>query len=42
VPAARIGVTGGDAVTVPGLLELPVERLRTTYEGTLPALMGEA
>jgi phosphoribosylformylglycinamidine synthase len=42
VPAARIGVTGGDAVTVPGLLELPVERLRTAYEGTLPALMGEA
>jgi phosphoribosylformylglycinamidine synthase subunit PurL len=42
VPAARIGVTGGDAVTVPGLLELPVERLRTTYEGTLPVLMGEA
>jgi phosphoribosylformylglycinamidine synthase II len=41
VPAARLGATGGDRLVVPGLLDLPLERLRDAYEGALPRALGE-
>jgi phosphoribosylformylglycinamidine synthase len=41
VPATRLGTTGGDRVVVPGLLDLPLSRLRTAYEGALPTALGE-
>jgi phosphoribosylformylglycinamidine synthase len=41
VPATRLGTTGGDRLVVPGLLDLPLSRLRTTYEGALPTALGE-
>jgi hypothetical protein len=28
-------------VVVPGLLDLPLSRLRTAYEGALPTALGE-
>jgi phosphoribosylformylglycinamidine synthase len=40
VPAAPIGVTGGDALVVEGLLELPVGDLRAAWSATLPAALG--
>jgi phosphoribosylformylglycinamidine synthase len=41
VPCARLGsVTGGDALEIAGLAPLPLEELRTVWEGTLPALFG--
>jgi hypothetical protein len=39
VPAARIGVSGGHRLVVPGVLDLPVARLRAAYEGALPDLL---
>ena len=41
VPLRRLGVTGGDALTIPGVLELPVAELRDAYEGALPRALGE-
>jgi phosphoribosylformylglycinamidine synthase subunit PurL len=41
VPAARLGATGGDRLVVPGLLDLPLVRLRDAYEGALPRALGE-
>jgi phosphoribosylformylglycinamidine synthase subunit PurL len=41
VPATRLGGTGGDRLVVPGLLDLPLERLRDAYEGALPRALGE-
>jgi phosphoribosylformylglycinamidine synthase len=41
VPASHLGTTGGDRLVVPGLLDLPLSRLRTTYEGALPTALGE-
>ena len=41
VPAARLGATGGDRLTVPGLLDLPLSQLRDAYEGALPRALGE-
>jgi phosphoribosylformylglycinamidine synthase subunit PurL len=41
VPAARVGVSGGDRLVVPGLLDLPLARLRDAYEGALPRALGE-
>jgi phosphoribosylformylglycinamidine synthase II len=41
VPAARIGATGGDRLVVPGVLDLPLGRLRDAYEGALPRALGE-
>ena len=41
VPAARLGATGGDRLTVPGLLDLPLAQLRDAYEGALPRALGE-
>jgi phosphoribosylformylglycinamidine synthase len=40
VPAAPLGVTGGDALVVEGLLELPVGDLRAAWSATLPAALG--
>jgi phosphoribosylformylglycinamidine (FGAM) synthase-like enzyme len=41
VPAARIGATGGDRLVVPGLLDLPLARLRAAYDRALPGALGE-
>ncbi|HYY81646.1 MAG TPA: phosphoribosylformylglycinamidine synthase subunit PurL [Actinomycetes bacterium] len=41
VPATRLGGTGGERLVVPGLLDLPLERLRAAYEGTLPRALGD-
>jgi phosphoribosylformylglycinamidine synthase len=40
VPVARLGRTGGDALTVEGLFDVPLSELRAAHEGTLPALFG--
>jgi phosphoribosylformylglycinamidine (FGAM) synthase-like enzyme len=42
VPATRLGATGGDRLVVPGLLDLPLPRLRDAYEGALPRALGES
>jgi phosphoribosylformylglycinamidine synthase len=39
VPAAQIGAAAGNTLTVTGLLEIPLERLRTAHEGWMPAFM---
>ena len=41
VPAIRLGSTGGDRLVVPGVLDLPLSRLRDAYEGALPHALGE-
>jgi phosphoribosylformylglycinamidine synthase subunit PurL len=41
VPATRLGTTGGDRLVVPGLLDLPLPRLRAVYEGALPHALGD-
>jgi hypothetical protein len=41
VPAFRAGGTGGDRLVVPGVLDLPLSRLRDAYEGALPRALGE-
>jgi phosphoribosylformylglycinamidine synthase II len=41
VPATRLGITGGDRLVVPGVLDLPLPRLRDAYEGALPRAFGE-
>jgi phosphoribosylformylglycinamidine synthase II len=41
VPAARVGATGGDRLVVPGVLDLPLARLRDAYEHALPRALGE-
>jgi phosphoribosylformylglycinamidine synthase II len=40
VPAAVLGVTGGDALTVEGAFRVPLDELERTWAGTLPALFG--
>src|SRR4051812_1915018 len=40
VPVARLGVVGGDAVSVEGQFSIGVEELRSAWAGTLPALFG--
>jgi hypothetical protein len=40
VPLRRLGRTGGDALTVPGLLQLELARLHDAYEGALPGMLG--
>jgi phosphoribosylformylglycinamidine (FGAM) synthase-like enzyme len=42
VPAVRLGATGGDRLVVPGLLDLPLSRLRDAYDGALPRALGDA
>jgi hypothetical protein len=39
VPLRQLGQTGGDALTVPGLLQLELAHLCDAYEGALPALI---
>jgi phosphoribosylformylglycinamidine synthase subunit PurL len=41
VPATRLGVTGDDRLVVPGVLDLPLARLRDAYEGALARALGE-
>ena len=41
VPATRLGTTGGDHLVVPGLLDLPLSRLRDAYEAALPHALGD-
>ncbi|MEU4833115.1 phosphoribosylformylglycinamidine synthase subunit PurL [Streptosporangium sp. NPDC023615] len=40
VPCYGLGVTGGDALKVEGVLEVPVTELREIHTGTLPAIFG--
>ncbi len=40
VAAQAIGTTGGDALTVDGLLTISVTDLQATHEGTLPDYMA--
>jgi phosphoribosylformylglycinamidine synthase subunit PurL len=40
VPAREIGTTGGSALSVGDVPELPLATLRTAWEGTLPALFS--
>ena len=40
VPMTRLGVVGGDALDVEGILRVPLTELRAAYEGTLPGLFG--
>jgi phosphoribosylformylglycinamidine synthase II len=40
VPVTELGTTGGDALTVDGLLDLPLDELRAAWTATLPALFG--
>jgi phosphoribosylformylglycinamidine synthase len=40
VPVAELGTTGGEALTLDGLLELPLAELREAWTATLPALFG--
>jgi phosphoribosylformylglycinamidine synthase II len=40
VPVTELGTTGGDALVVEGVLELPLAELRTAWTSTLPALFG--
>ena len=35
-----LGETGGDALVITDLLEIPLDELRAAFEGTLPALFG--
>ena len=41
VPATRLGTTGGDRLVVPGVLDLPLSRLRDAHEAALPDALGE-
>ncbi|HEU4400207.1 MAG TPA: AIR synthase related protein, partial [Actinomycetota bacterium] len=41
VVAFHAGGTGGDRLAVPGVLDLPLSRLREVYEGALPGALGE-
>ncbi|MFC7575422.1 AIR synthase-related protein [Klenkia terrae] len=38
VPVTELGTTGGDALVVEGLLELPLDELHTAWSTTLPTL----
>ncbi|MFC7387300.1 phosphoribosylformylglycinamidine synthase subunit PurL [Sphaerisporangium rhizosphaerae] len=40
VPAYCLGTTGGSALTVEGVLSIPVEELRAVHEATLPAVFS--
>jgi phosphoribosylformylglycinamidine synthase len=42
VPLRHLGQTGGDALTVPGLLQLELARLRDAYEGALPGVLDQS
>jgi phosphoribosylformylglycinamidine synthase len=40
VPVTELGTTGGDALALDGVLELPLAELRAAWTATLPALFG--
>ncbi len=40
VPWTRIGVVGGDSLSIAGSFDVPLEELRTAFEGTLPRIFG--
>ena len=40
LPCTRVGVTDGTNLDVQDVLDVPLDRLRAAYEGTLPALFG--
>jgi len=40
VPVNRLGTTGGTALVVDGLFDIPLDELRAAHEGTLPVLFG--
>jgi phosphoribosylformylglycinamidine synthase len=40
LPAQRLGTVGGDVLAIEGVPALPLDELRTAWEGTLPALFG--
>jgi len=40
VPAAVVGKGAGEALTAPGLFDIPLERLRQAHEAWMPAFMG--
>jgi hypothetical protein len=40
VPAADLGRTGGDTLTVSGLFRIPLAELAGVHRGPLPALFG--
>jgi len=40
VSVTELGTTGGEALTVQGLLDLPLAELRAAWTATLPALFG--
>jgi phosphoribosylformylglycinamidine synthase II len=40
VPVTELGTTGGEALSVDGLLDLPLAELRAAWTATLPALFG--
>ncbi|WP_138733564.1 phosphoribosylformylglycinamidine synthase subunit PurL [Modestobacter excelsi] len=40
VPVTELGTTGGDALVLDGLLDLPLAELREAWTATLPALFG--
>src|SRR5947209_6143272 len=40
VPVARLGRTGGDALRLTGLFDLPLAELRAAHSSTLPQLFG--
>jgi len=40
VPVTELGTTGGDALVVDGIAELPLSELRAVWTATLPALFG--
>ena len=41
VPPTRLGETGGPRAVIDEMLEATVDQLRESYEGALPALLGE-
>jgi phosphoribosylformylglycinamidine synthase len=40
IPARVLGATGGKTLTITGVLELPIDKLRTAHESWLPAYMN--
>jgi phosphoribosylformylglycinamidine synthase len=40
VHASQVGEAGGEAISAPGLFDLPMHRLREAHEGWLPKYMG--
>jgi phosphoribosylformylglycinamidine synthase subunit PurL len=40
VPAERVGITGGAAIDVDGLVQIPVREALVVYEGAIPTAMA--